>query len=65
MFAMRQHDPPLPRVGGEDIRRGIEGKIEMKFMVPMQFLGVEYSSYTMVPSVNIKKDTMHYPNSYE
>jgi hypothetical protein len=27
--------------------------------------GVEYSSYTMVPSTNIKKDTMDYPNSYE
>jgi hypothetical protein len=27
--------------------------------------GVEYSSYTMVPSANIKKDTMDYPNSYE
>jgi hypothetical protein len=25
--------------------------------------GVEYSTYTMVPSANIKKDTMDYPNS--
>ncbi len=43
MFAMRQRDPPLPGVGGEDIRRGSEGEMgkgemEMKFMVPMQFL---------------------------
>ncbi len=38
MFAMRQRDPPPPRVGGEDIRRGSEGKMEMKFMVLMQFL---------------------------
>jgi hypothetical protein len=27
--------------------------------------GVEYSSYTMVPSAYIKKDTMDYPNSYK
>jgi hypothetical protein len=27
--------------------------------------GVVYSSYTMVPSANIKKDIMDYPNSYE
>ena len=40
MFAMRQRDPPLPRVGGEDIRRGREGKIEMKFMVPIQFFSL-------------------------
>jgi hypothetical protein len=42
MFAMRQHDPPPPRVGGEDIRRGSEGKMEMKFMVPMQFLSLVF-----------------------
>jgi hypothetical protein len=38
MFAMRQRDPPPPGEGGEDIQRGTEGKIEMKFMVLMQFL---------------------------
>ncbi len=38
MFAMHQRDPPPPGVGGEDIRRGSKGKMEMKFMVPMQFL---------------------------
>ena len=37
---MRQRDPPPPRVGGEDIRRGSKGKMEMKFMVPMQFLSL-------------------------
>jgi hypothetical protein len=42
MFAMRQRDPPLPRVGGEDIWRGSEGKMEMKFMVPMQFLSLVF-----------------------
>jgi hypothetical protein len=38
MFAMCQCDPPPPGVGEEDIRRGNEGEMEMKFMVPMQFL---------------------------
>jgi hypothetical protein len=38
MFAMRQRGPPPPGVGGEDIRRGGEGEMELKFMVPMQFL---------------------------
>jgi hypothetical protein len=38
MFAMRQRDPPPPRVGEEDIWRGSEGKMEIKFMVLMQFL---------------------------
>jgi hypothetical protein len=42
MFAMHQRDPPLPRVGGEDTRRGGEGKMEMKFMVPMQFLSLVF-----------------------
>jgi hypothetical protein len=28
------------RVGGEGIRRGSEGELEMKFMVPMQFLSL-------------------------
>jgi hypothetical protein len=27
--------------------------------------GVEYASHMMVPSANIKKDTIDYPNSYE
>ena len=40
MFAMRQRDPPPPGVGGEDIRRGSKGEMEMKFMVPMQFLSL-------------------------
>ncbi len=37
MFAMLQRDPLPPGVGGEDVRRGSEGKMEMKFVVPMQF----------------------------
>ncbi len=33
-------------------------------MLPLNHLaGVEYSSYTMVPSANIEKNTMDYPNS--
>jgi hypothetical protein len=42
MFAMRQRDPPLPGVGGEDIQRGSKGKMEMKFKVPMQFLSLVF-----------------------
>ncbi len=40
MFAMRQRDPPPPGVCGEDIRRGSKGSMEMKFIVPMQFLSL-------------------------
>jgi hypothetical protein len=42
MFAMRPHDAPPPGVGGEDIRRGSKGKMEIKFMVPMQFLSLVF-----------------------
>jgi hypothetical protein len=42
MFAMHQHDPPPPGVGGEDIQRGSEGEMEMKFMVLMQFLALVF-----------------------
>ncbi len=46
---MRQRDPPPPGVGGEDIRRGSEGKMEMKFMVPMQFFVVGFWEEVLIP----------------
>jgi hypothetical protein len=42
MFAMQQRDPPPPGVGGEYIRRGGKGEIEVKFMVSMQFLSLVF-----------------------
>ncbi len=49
MFAMCQSDPPPPRVGGEDIQRGIEGEMEMKFMVPMQFFVIGFWEEVLIP----------------